>query len=158
MKPGPIAMPTQPCGGCGALLDTSGSSPGAWLSCPGCGKPVHVKAQVTARPRISVSDELAGTSWVEGPRLSAPKPTADPERHEPPWSFRAETRAGVLQILLLCTLAGVAHTMFAGSFLMAGNPYEQLMTGAFGALVALFVAVMVNTMRWGGSEERRSRP
>lgn len=161
MKHEPMAMSTQPCAKCAAVLDTSGTTPGTWLSCPSCGQPVQVRAKPFLRPNVEPApEEPLGVAWSSDPRLNErPKPPSKPPVLEDlPSTFpevRLERRAGMLQILMLAGLAGVAQAMFVGSFLMVANPWELLLSGAFGALVAGFVAVMVNTMRWGGSEERR---
>lgn len=136
------------------MLDVGDFAPGVWLSCPGCGQPVRVKPRPVARS-AGEPEELPSASWVEDPRLAEPKPPPAPIGDELVPPLRNERRAGCLQILLLASLAGVAHAMFAGSFLMVVHPKELAMCWAFGTLAALFVAVMVNTMRWGGIEERR---
>lgn len=151
-------MSTLPCAKCGAVLDTSQSSPGTWLSCPGCGQPVQVRARPLARPTPPppLPEELLDVAWASDPRLEKRPPASTHD--EPPRAIRTppgEQRVGLGQIFMLAGLAGVAQAMFVGSFLMIVNPWELFMCAAFGAMVAAFVAVMVNTMRWGGSEERR---
>ncbi len=148
MNPESPATSAQPCPRCGAALDTTGTPAGTWLSCPGCGQPLRVRSRAVSRPSQpdpNAEPELPSVAWADDPRLAEP-PACD-LKALPPW--RSERRAGVLQVLVLCTLAGFAHAMFAGSFLMVVNPKELAICGLFGALAALFVAVMVNTLRLG---------
>lgn len=148
---------TLPCPRCGVRLDASGFAPDTWLTCPGCGQPVRV------RPIGAVRRQAASPARAEPPSAVAEVPSPAPDSPgrgtiEAEGTGRAGGRVGGLQIVMLVILAGVANTMLIGSFLMVTNPRDLAMCWFAGASIGLFVAVMVNTMRWGGSSERQGRP
>jgi hypothetical protein len=88
-----LAERQQTCPRCGAVLDVTAVTVGAWLACPGCAQPVQVLARRLARPPRPAEPEPPSAAWLSDPRLDAPAvvPAPAPRVTEttpplPPWS------------------------------------------------------------------------
>jgi DNA-directed RNA polymerase subunit RPC12/RpoP len=144
-SPTGTAAVIQNCSRCGAALDVTGAASGAWLACPGCGRPVAVKPRPVVRPAPPPEPAPESTAWAPDPRFG-PAPPVIPLDEPQPTPRRRVRKTGWMPFLVLAVFSGAANVTFVGTFLEPHGSFELALTWGFGFTLALFITALTRSI------------